>query len=398
MAKTTGFTIWMTGMNLTGKTTIAELLAAKLSAMGRKVELLDDADYADILNGGHGENKKERNQLVQRLGQLAMVLSRNDVIAIVAALSPYKDARDQNRQRIGRYVEVFVDAPTEVLLKREIDIEKEIARINKTEVSEGRLQKALRCECSMIGITEPYETCRPPSPAPEISLDTNVKSPDACCTQILQSLCEIGYFRPEEIEMVTGMKVRKFTKPANEPMAPPKPRGPIMLVPKNSPLRAALMQNPGRLPAEIRKALRINAAELKAEQLAARQAMLEEMNPGKEAAPPQAQTKEEKAPAAAKAEPAAAKETKKEPKKSESKKTDAKKAPAKAAKEAPPKKADAKKADAKTAPKAAAKKAAPAKEAPKKAAPKKAEVKKAESKKAEVKAKDAKKAPAKKKK
>ena len=397
MAKTTGFTIWMTGMNLTGKTTIAELLAAKLSAMGRKVELLDDADYADILNGGHGENKKERNQLVQRLGQLAMVLSRNDVIAIVAALSPYKDARDQNRQRIGRYVEVFVDAPTEVLLKREIDIEKEIARINKTEVSEGRLQKALRCECSMIGITEPYETCRPPSPAPEISLDTNVKSPDACCTQILQSLCEIGYFRPEEIEMVTGMKVRKFTKPANEPMAPPKPRGPIMLVPKNSPLRAALMQNPGRLPAEIRKALRINAAELKAEQLAARQAMLEEMNPGKEAAAPaapsQAQTKEEKAPAAAKAEPAAAKETKKEPKKSEAKKTDAKKAPTKAAKEAPPKKADAKKADAKTAPKAAAKKAAPAKEAPKKAAPKKAEVKKAE-----VKAKDAKKAPAKKKK
>ncbi len=384
MAKTTGFTVWMTGMNLTGKTTIAELLAAKLSAMGRRVELLDDADYAEILNGGHGENKKERNQLVQRLGQLAMVLSRNDVIAIVAALSPYRDARDQNRQKIGRYVEVLVDAPTEVLLQREINFEREIARINKTEVSEGRFHRALAGECSMIGITDPYETSRSPSPTPEITLDTNVNTPEACCAQILQTLCEIGYFRPEEIEMVTGMKVRKFIKPSNAPLVPPKPRGPIMLVPKNSPLRTALLQNPGRLPAEVRKALRANAAELKAEQLAARQAMLDEMKPVREEpakaespkqVPPKAEKAEKSAPAKAEK---AVKETKETKKSAAESKAAAKKA----------EKAESKKAAAK----ADSKKGVKAAKADVKAAAKKADVKKSDAKKTDAKKSDAKKA------
>ena len=347
MAKTTGLTIWLTGLSLAGKSSIASLLAAKLAATGRRVELLDDADWAETLNDGPGNNKAERNQLVRRLGGLATVLTRNDVICIVAALSPYREERDLLRRKIGRFVEIYVDAPTETLIDREISLEKEIARATKSEISEGRMQKALRGEISMIGITEPYETPQ----NPELTIETHKKSVDACCLQILQTLCEIGYFRPDEIETITGMRVKRFVKPSDAPMTPPKPRGPIMLVPKNSPLKAALLKNPGKIPDEIKKALKVTAAEIKAEKQAILQSMMEEKTPVKAEA-----KKKAEAPKSA-SKPAASEKVEKVEKTAEKKSADKKTAD----KKAPEKKPAEKKVEAKAEKTDKADKKAPAK-------------------------------------
>ncbi|MDR0966162.1 MAG: adenylyl-sulfate kinase [Myxococcales bacterium] len=386
MAKTTGLTIWLTGLGLAGKSSIAELLAAKLAAAGRRVELLDDADWAETLANGPGTNKAERNLLVRRLGSMAMVLTRNDVVTIVAALSPYREEREQLRRKIGRFVEVYVDAPTETLIEREIAQEKEIARTTKSEIREGRMQKALRGEISMIGITEPYET----PVNPEVTIETHKKSIDACCLQILQSLCEIGYFTPDEIEAISGMRVRRYNKPEEGPMTPPKSRGGILLIPKNSPLKAELLKNPGKIPDQIKKALKVTAAEVKAEKQAALLGSKEEKTPvhkGEDKATPAIATAQaKKAASIAKPESkktikevAAKKDEKSAPKKAAPAKPELKKekaaAPAKAESKKPIKKEVAAKKEEKPAPK----KAAPSKPESKKekaAAPAKAESKK----------------------
>src|SRR4051812_34837070 len=98
MAQNNGFTVWLTGMLGTGKTTMATYLAARLKQIGRSVEILDEEEIAEALWAGTGESKDERNLIVRRLGFVANLMARNNVAVIVAATSPYKQAREENRR------------------------------------------------------------------------------------------------------------------------------------------------------------------------------------------------------------------------------------------------------------------------------------------------------------
>jgi len=180
MPQTTGFTVWLTGMMGAGKTTLAGYLGQRLAAIGRRVEILDQDDIADLLGKGLGATKDERHALTRRIGFVAKVLSRNDTIAVCAATSPYRDSRDEVRKEIGRFIEVFCDCATERLIERD-----------KT----GQYKKALAGQLpNFTGITDPYET---PQRA-EAIVRSDSETVEESAAKVLQALIDIGYLKPDD--------------------------------------------------------------------------------------------------------------------------------------------------------------------------------------------------------
>ncbi|MDY7227947.1 adenylyl-sulfate kinase [Hyalangium rubrum] len=190
MPSTTGFTLWLTGMHGTGKTTMAAYIAARLRQVGRNVEILDEGEIGDDLWQGLGDTKEERSTIVRRLGYVAQVLTRNNVAVLVPSVSPYKSGREENRRQIGRYVEVYVDCPTETLIARD---------------STGKYKKALSGEIpNFIGITEPYE---PPN-SPEVTIHSDTEAVEDGAMKIFQSLLDLGYVTSDELKIITGKKMK----------------------------------------------------------------------------------------------------------------------------------------------------------------------------------------------
>src|SRR3989337_185473 len=99
-----GFTIWLTGLSGAGKTTIAHRLERELRQRGRKVEVLDGDVVRTHLSKGLGFSKEDRDTNIRRIGFVCNLLTRNGVVAIAAAISPYREIRDENRRLVGRFV------------------------------------------------------------------------------------------------------------------------------------------------------------------------------------------------------------------------------------------------------------------------------------------------------
>jgi adenylyl-sulfate kinase len=172
---TNGFTIWFTGLSGAGKSTLAALLERDLRARGRKVEVLDGDVIRTHLSSGLGFSKADRDTNIRRIGWVCEVLTRNDVIAIAAAISPYRAVREEVRERIGRFVEVFVDVPLEVAIARDV---------------KGLYRKALNGEIKQFtGVSDPYE----PPLDPEVTVRTHVETPAASVAAILAKLEELRY-------------------------------------------------------------------------------------------------------------------------------------------------------------------------------------------------------------
>jgi adenylylsulfate kinase len=190
MPSTTGFTLWLTGMHGTGKSTMASYIAARLRQVGRNVEILDEGEIGDELWQGLGDSKDERSTIVRRIGYVAQLLTRNNVAVLVPCVSPYKSVREENRRQIGRYVEVYVDCPTEKLIERD---------------TTGKYKKALSGEIpNFIGITEPYE----PPTSPEVTIHSDTESVEDGATKIFQSLLDLGLMTTEELKVITGKKMK----------------------------------------------------------------------------------------------------------------------------------------------------------------------------------------------
>src|ERR1700689_2727089 len=108
-----GFTLWFTGLSGAGKSTLANLAATDLRSRGVKVEILDGDIVRTNLSKGLGFSKEDRDTNIRRIGFVANLLSRNGVIAITAAISPYRSIRDEVRAGTERFIEVYVKAPLE---------------------------------------------------------------------------------------------------------------------------------------------------------------------------------------------------------------------------------------------------------------------------------------------
>lgn len=138
-----GVTIWFTGLSGAGKTTISREVEARLRAQGYKVEVLDGDVVRTHLTKGLGYTKEDRDENIRRIGFVAHLLTRNGVIVIVSAISPYRAIREEIRAKIGNFVEVYVNAPLEVCEARDV---------------KGLYKKARAGEIKMFtGIDDPYE-------------------------------------------------------------------------------------------------------------------------------------------------------------------------------------------------------------------------------------------------
>jgi adenylylsulfate kinase len=175
----TGFTIWFTGLSGSGKSTITAILERDLRARGHKVEVLDGDVVRTHLSRGLGFSKEDRDTNIRRIGWVCEVLSRNDVVAIAAAISPYREIRDEVRASIGRFVEVFVTAPLEVLADRDV---------------KGLYRKAMAGEISnFTGVNDPYE--EPINPE-VVCYSDGRETADQSAARVLAKLDDLGYSSP----------------------------------------------------------------------------------------------------------------------------------------------------------------------------------------------------------
>jgi adenylylsulfate kinase len=174
-APSKGFTVWFTGLPSSGKSTVSELLAKELKKRGHKVELMDGDVVRTNLSKGLGFSREDRDINIRRIGFVCHLLSRNGVAAISAAISPYRETREANREMIGDFVEVFVDCPLDECIKRDV---------------KGLYKKAIAGEIKeFTGISDPYE--EPVNP--EVVIKTHEEEPEESCRKILVKLAEMGY-------------------------------------------------------------------------------------------------------------------------------------------------------------------------------------------------------------
>jgi adenylylsulfate kinase len=174
--ESSGFTIWFTGLSGSGKSTVTAILERELRARGRRVEVLDGDVVRKNLTRGLGFSKEDRDTNIRRIGWVCELLSRNDVIAIAAVISPYRSIRDEVRQRIGRFVEVYMEAPLEVLADRD---------------PKGLYRKAMAGEITgFTGVSDPYE----PPLDPEVTCHTDGReSAEESAAKVMAKLEELGY-------------------------------------------------------------------------------------------------------------------------------------------------------------------------------------------------------------
>ncbi len=164
-----GLCLWLTGLSGSGKSTVGRLAAGQLRDRGHRVEVLDGDDVRQNLCAGLGFSREDRDVNVRRIAWVADLLSRNDVVTFVAAVSPYRRTRDEARARMGgRFVEVHVKASVDECERRDVKGLYERARAGKIQ--------------AFTGVSDPYEEPM----APELTLDTEAESPEESARRIVE--------------------------------------------------------------------------------------------------------------------------------------------------------------------------------------------------------------------
>jgi adenylylsulfate kinase len=170
---TQGITVWFTGLPSAGKTTVANLVGARLAEQGRPVEVLDGDVVRAHLSRGLGFSRADRDENIRRIGYVAGLLCGHGVTVLVSAISPYRAVRDEVRAAIGQvgeFVEVHVAADLAICRARDV---------------KGLYARQARGELrGLTGVDDPYE----PPLAPELVLDTAAEPPEVSAAQVLALL------------------------------------------------------------------------------------------------------------------------------------------------------------------------------------------------------------------
>jgi adenylylsulfate kinase len=165
-----GIAVWFTGLSGSGKTTISLEVERELRARGFRVERLDGDVVRQSLTKGLGFSREDRDENIRRIGFVAHLLARNGVIVLVAAISPYRAVREEIRELIADFVEVWVNAPLEICEQRD---NKGLYRKARAGLIRG-----------FTGIDDPYE----PPLAPEVECRTDRETPQQSAAAVLRVL------------------------------------------------------------------------------------------------------------------------------------------------------------------------------------------------------------------
>ncbi|MFY7805982.1 MAG: adenylyl-sulfate kinase [Limnoraphis robusta] len=170
-----GVTVWFTGLSGAGKTTITRAVAEELRSQECQLEILDGDVVRENLTKGLGFSKEDRDINIRRIGFVANLLTRNGVIVLVSAISPYREVREEVRQTIGDFVEVFVNAPLATCEERDV---------------KGLYKRARAGEIKQFtGIDDPYE----PPLNPEVECRTDLEELSESIAKVMNKLEELGY-------------------------------------------------------------------------------------------------------------------------------------------------------------------------------------------------------------
>ncbi len=165
------FTVWFTGLPCSGKTTLSRRLYNYLKeGHPQQVHLMDGDAIRAQLPRPLSFSKEDRDLHGRRLGSLAQSINDKGMICIVAAITPYAETREHNREKIANYIEVFCSCPVEVAESRD---------------SRGLYAKARSGKITnFTGVSDPYEEPE----APEVLVFTEQEDIEASLAKILDFL------------------------------------------------------------------------------------------------------------------------------------------------------------------------------------------------------------------
>lgn len=175
-----GYVLWMTGLSGAGKTTIALILEEELKARGARFERLDGDVVRESLTRDLGFTAEDREKNIERVSFVAKLLSRNGVGCVCSFISPYQAVRDMVRNSTTNFMEVYIDAPLQVVMDRDV---------------KGLYLKAIAGEIpNFTGISDPFEAPE----NPDIHIHTDQETAAESAQRILDYLEERGYIPTRE--------------------------------------------------------------------------------------------------------------------------------------------------------------------------------------------------------
>jgi len=138
------------------------------------VELLDGDEIRERLSKGLGYSREDRDENIRRIGFICEILCRNEIAVIVAAISPYRSARDAIKAKVRDFIEVYKECPLEILIKND---------------SKGLYKKALSGEIqNFSGISDPYE----PPLKPDVVIHSYRDTVEEGVARVWEKLEELG--------------------------------------------------------------------------------------------------------------------------------------------------------------------------------------------------------------
>jgi len=176
-----GFCIWFTGLSGSGKSATAQVLTDLILERGKNLTVLDGDVVRTHLSKGLGFSKEDRDTNILRIGFVAGEIVRNGGAVVCAAISPYRNARNEARKMVGEnFVMVHMDTPVEVCEQRDV----------KGLYAKARQAMADGKPMGFTGVDDPYE-----EPIdPEITLTGVGITPEENARRVIAYLEEQGYF------------------------------------------------------------------------------------------------------------------------------------------------------------------------------------------------------------